>query len=365
MREVLEQLKRYVAVRSLSKDESALAEIVIQDLRELGLQVRRSGNNVWCEIGDVPRPRLLLNSHMDTVPAGEGWSRDPWTPALIDDRLYGLGANDAKGCVVSMMNAVRAWAARVHRGEKLGGTIVLALTAEEENSGAGLSTILEQLRPVDAALVGEPTDLVPMIAQRGLLILRCMARGRTSHPANTPATDTNAIHRAARAIAKIESFDWGPPHPQLGRAHAHVTEMRGGVARNVVPDLCEFTIDIRTTPMERHEALHARLANALAPCEVHVHSQRLTPIETPADHAIVRAIGRALPAALPAGSPAMSDMVFLSGIPAVKIGPGHSPRSHTPDEYIRVDELRAGVAAYEAIIREYFALHALDSGGRL
>jgi acetylornithine deacetylase len=363
MTDVVQRLQRYVATRSLSKQEDALADLVCADLREAGLTPEREGNNVWCTVGDASRPRLLLNSHLDTVPPGDGWSRDPWTPTRIDNRIYGLGANDAKGCGVGMLTATLALKAAIDRGERIGGTVVLALTAEEENTGAGLGTVLDRLRPLDAALVGEPTELVPMIAQRGLLILRGVARGRTSHPANTPGTDTNAIYAAAAAIQRIRDFDWGPVHLQLGRPHAHVTLIQGGVARNVVPDQCEFFVDIRTTPLESHESLYERLAAAIAPCELHIHSKRLTPIDTPADAAIVRAVCTALPGAKPAGSPAMSDMVFLSGIPSVKIGPGSSPRSHTPDEFIGADELEAGAAAYERIARAYFALFEREQTG--
>lgn len=358
MNDLVERLKRYVAIPSLSKHESALADQVQRELVDAGLTVLRSGNNVWCEIGDAPRPRLLLNSHLDTVPAGGAWSRYPWTPTEIDGRIYGLGANDAKGCATAMIAATLSALQLLRAGGALGGTLVLALTAEEENTGAGLNTIVDRLRPIDAALVGEPTDLVPMTAQRGLLILRAVANGRTGHPANTPMNDgANAIFAAADAIQALQSFDWGPAHPRLGRAHAHVTQIAGGVARNVVPDACEFYIDIRTTPIESHDALHARLAAAL-PCELHTHSKRLVPVETPANSPIVQAVLRALPGAQPGGSRAMSDMVFLAGIPTVKIGPGHSPRSHTPDEFINAAELEAGARAYENIVLGYFGAAA-------
>ena len=191
------------------------------------------------------------------------------------------------------------------------------------------------------------------------MILRGVARGRTSHPANTPNGSTNAIHLAARAIAALERFDWGPTHPKLGRCHAHVTMINGGIARNVVPDTCEFWIDIRTTPLESHAHLFTRLSAALH-CELHVHSDRLNPFETADHEPIVQAALKTLPGTRTTGSPAMSDMVFLTGIPAVKIGPGQSPRSHTPDEYIEIAKLEAGAAAYKRIVMGYFAARSLD-----
>lgn len=360
---MIERLARYVSIQSVSGQETALADAACADLAAAGIAVERSENNIWCTIGDAPRPRLMFNSHLDTVPPGNGWPHDPWTPQIADGRISGLGANDAKGCVVAYIEAALRLHAALRRGEKLGGTIVLALTAEEETSGRGLSTILEKLAPLDAALVGEPTDLTPMIAQRGLLILRCTARGRTAHPANTPpAGAENAITRAAEDLQRLATFDWGPAHPLLGRCHAHPTVIQGGLARNVIPDSCEFTLDIRSTPLETHEALTARLRAALQ-SDIHVHSQRLVPIQTNPDALIVRAVRRALPERPPAGSPAMSDMVYLTGIPAVKIGPGHSPRSHTPGEFLRLEELTAGAQAYERIAREYFGLAAAEGVG--
>ncbi len=357
---MIERLRQLVETKSLSREEDEIADLVSRMLHDAGLDVQREGNNVWCTVGDRERPRLLLNSHLDTVPPGEGWTADPWTLREVDGRLVGLGANDAKGCVTALIEAVLAIRQRLDAGAALGGTVVLALTAEEENTGAGLGTVLDRLGPLDAGIVGEPTDLTPMIAQRGLLILRCIAGGRSAHPANTPPeVAENAIVTAARDIARLSDFDWGATHTQLGRCHANVTTMTGGVARNVIPDRCEFTLDIRTTPLEDHASLTRRLA-AVLESELVVHSDRLVPIGTAPTAAIVRAVSRALPEAVPAGSPAMSDMVFLNGIPAVKIGPGHSPRSHTPNEYIRPEELRAGAAAYEEIIRAYFAEAATE-----
>ncbi len=350
---MIETLGQLVSIRSVSRQEHAAADFVATVLRQAGLEVQRAGNNVWCEVGDAPRPRLLLNSHLDTVPPGNGWSADPWTPRREDGRVIGLGANDAKGCVTAMIAAATRIGAAIQRGTRFGGTLVLALTAEEEISGQGLATILGHLRPLDAALVGEPTGLTPMIAQRGLLVLRGIARGHTRHPANTPLeTADNAIQNAADDLRRLRDFDWGGAHPLLGRCHGHVTRIGGGVANNVIPDACEFTLDIRTVPTETHAALFDRLRAALA-SELVIHSERLEPIETSPDTPIVQAVLRALPGSKPAGSPAMSDMVFLRGVPAVKFGPGQSVRSHTPDEYLTDVELQAGADAYERVALEY------------
>ncbi len=350
----IESLVQLCAIPSVSRAEDAIATWVADWLTSVGLRVSREGNNVWCEMGDRAKPRLLLNSHLDTVPPGSGWTGDPWTPRPCDGRVTALGTNDAKGCVCAMVHTVLGLHAHMQQGLPLGGTVVLALTAEEEISGQGLGTVLPRLGTIDAALVGEPTGLVPMTAQRGLLILRLLARGHAGHPAHiAPGKDTNAIHVAASDIVALKSFPWGPTHPLLGDCHAHVTQIQGGIARNVIPDTCEMYVDVRTTPLQPHQPTVERLRAALK-SEVHVHSDRLVPIETATDAVIVQAVRDALPCAIPTGSPAMSDMVFLSGIPSVKIGPGQPQRSHTADEFILEDELKAGVGAYASIVRTYF-----------
>ncbi len=352
---MLELLAELVRIPSVSGSEDAIADFVQQQLESLGLHVRRDGRNVWAELGDAQRPRLLFNSHLDTVPPAEGWPHDPWQPQIEAGRLSGLGANDAKGCVCAILEAAARLKRRIDAGERLGGTVVVALTCEEETTGAGLSETLPKLRPIDAAIVGEPTSLVPMIAQRGLLILRVEHRGRAAHPANvTPEQAANAVVQAADDIVQLRGFDWGPGHPLLGEPHGHVTKIEGGRALNAIPDACRFWIDVRTTPAETHDTLIERLRRHLRG-ELCVHSKRLEPVETPADAAIVRAVLRALPGRAPAGSATMSDMVFLRGIPAVKIGPGDSQRSHTAGEYVTRAELEAGAAAYERIALEYMS----------
>ena len=163
-------------------------------------------------------------------------------------------------------------------------------------------------------------------------------------------------HPAAEDVLRLREFDWGPIHPRLGRAHGNVTTIRGGIAHNVIPDTCQYCLDVRTTPLEPHPALYARLKAHLR-SDLSVRSDRLVPIETPEDSPIVKA-ACAASGNKPQGSATMSDMVFLAGIPAVKIGPGQSNRSHTRDEYILEAELIDGAAAYGRIIRSYFAAAA-------
>ncbi len=229
--------------------------------------------------------------------------------------------------------------------------MVFAFTAEEETGGQGISTILKDLGPLDAAVVGEPTNLQACGAQRGMLILKCIARGRSAHVAHSSIAD-NAIHKAARDISKLSAMAF-PGHPLLGAAKAQVTQMTGGLARNQVPDTCEFFVDLRTTPNLDHEALAADLASQLE-SEVIIHSARYLPKATSPDQPILLAALKANGNKGPVGSHTTSDWAFLGDLPTVKIGPGDTHRSHQPNEYLTRPELDAGVDCYLKLIHNFF-----------
>ncbi len=340
-------LQRLVAEASVSGQEGPLAGQVQALLEERGIAVRREGNNLWFEVG-TGTPRLLLNSHLDTVPPCAGWSGNPWEAAWTEDRLVGLGANDAKGCVAALL-----WTALgLAEAPPTHGTAVFALTAEEESGGAGMSVLRERLGTLDAAVVGEPTGLQVCAAQRGMLILRCLARGQGAHAAHAQLGE-NAIHKAARDIARLELFRF-EGHPLLGASRPQVTQIGGGLARNQVPDACEFFIDLRTTPNLDHAELARFFASQLE-SEVQVHSDRYRAMATEADQPIVQAALAAAGAVGPVGSATTSDWVFLGGLPTVKAGPGDTHRSHRPDEYLLRSELHRGAAFYRALIDGYFS----------
>ena len=344
-------LHQLVSIASLSGNETAIADAVAARVQGLGLQVHRQGHNLWFEVGQGG-PRLLVNSHLDTVKASEGWDTDPVVPTWKGDRLYGLGSNDAKGCVTAMLCAAEALAEAT---STFPGTAVFAFTAEEENGGLGLATILEQLLPLDAALVGEPTGLQPVIAQRGMLLLKCTAHGESAHVAHARLGE-NAIHKAARDIAKLSAMTF-EGHPLLGEARPQVTQVQGGLTRNQVPDCCEFFIDLRTTPNLDQAALAQQIQGELE-SEVRVHSGRYLPKATDALHPIAQAALSASGQSGFVGSHTTSDWAFLGPLPTVKVGPGDTHRSHRPNEYLTRKELEDGVAFYTKAIRSYFALAA-------
>jgi acetylornithine deacetylase len=347
-----ELLTLLVGTPSVSGQEGPLADLLQALLEARGFTVQRSGHNLWFTFGRPGGPRLLLNSHLDTVPPCADWEGDPFTPVWHGTRLQGLGANDAKGCVAALLLAAFELAEQALDGE-----VVVALSAEEETGGQGLATILGQLGRFDGAVVGEPTGLRVCAAQRGLLVLKATARGQGGHVAHAQMLGTeNAIHKAARDIAKIAALDF-PAHPLLGTQKAQVTQISGGLRRNQVPDACEFFIDLRTSPDQDHEALAARFQSQLE-SEVAIHSQRYLPKGTDPAHPIVRAALQAAGKAGPVGSGTTSDWAFLGDLPAVKVGPGDTFRSHSPNEYLTLQELEAGAAFYAALVPVFFKLQA-------
>lgn len=340
-------LRRLVATSSESGKEDAAAALLEAELSALGWAPKRVGRSVYAVLGSGG-PTLLLSSHIDTVPVGEGWTVPPLEGLLKDGRVYGRGANDAKGCLTAMVLG----AAAAFSKDAPAGTVVLSASCEEETTNSGIAEVLPHLPKPDAAVVGEPTGLAPAVAQKGLLLLEVTAQGRAAHAAW--GGGENAVTKAARDVLALESISFDRSHPALGLPSLQVTQIHGGERHNVIPDRCKLVVDIRTTPSYAPEEL-VGLVQARVGGSVSVRSQRLTAVDTPPSHPVVRA-AVAAGGRQPFGSPTVSDWAYLKGLPAVKVGPGDSRRSHTPDEYLEVAELEEGVVFYERLIREYFNL---------
>ena len=344
MKRYIELLERLIGTPSYSRQEEQTAELLAGCLSRAGVrEVHRSGNNVWAynREFDPQRPTILLNSHHDTVKPNSGWSRDPFIPTIEEGRLYGLGSNDAGGSVVSLT------AAFLHfyevRGMKY--NLCLALTAEEEVSGQnGIESILPQLGELDFAIVGEPTGMELAIAERGLMVLDCVARGRAGHAARDEGE--NAIYKAIRDIEWFRTYRFPRESALFGGVKMSVTIVSAGTQHNVVPAECRFTVDIRIPDGYTNEEVLA-IVREHVESEVSARSTRLRPSYIDPSHPIVTA-GRAL-GRHTYGSPTMSDQALLP-IPSLKMGPGDSARSHSADEFIGLDEIRTGIEQYIAML---------------
>lgn len=348
-----------VSIPSLSFEERAAADFVERHARRSGgVEVGRLDDNVWIGLGDGGDV-LLLASHLDVVPPSVDHPYPPFEPTRVGERIYGRGAVDAKASGAAMLQAVLDLAAEGFRPR---GRVVVALTACEET---GAYNGLEHLRrevfgtalpPVTAAIVGEPTELKPCLAQKGLLILTATAHGRAAHAARAHL-GTNALTAAARDLLKVNDFTFERSDALLGAPTVTATLIEGGVAKNSVPDRCTFTLDVRSTPAYTHAEL-ATLFDDVLESEVAVYSDRLVPCRTEPDARIARAVGGALDHlrldADPFGSPTTSDWIFLHDVPAVKLGPGRSELSHTADEHVTVGQLTRAVEVYRQTILRYF-----------
>jgi acetylornithine deacetylase len=348
--EILALHRAITAIRSVSGEEAALAGFLGDLLRRNGLPVSRIGNSLLATLGRGPV--LLLDTHLDTVPPVPGWTRDPWDVDVVDGKVFGLGANDAKASVAAMTVAFLAF-----REAELPFTLALALVEQEETRGLGTENVLAELArrdtPPVAAVVGEPTGLDLAVAQKGLLILELVARGDSCHAAHAAALGAaNAVRRLAHDLVALEAVDFGPPHPRLGPITLEPTQLRAGMARNVVPGEATAVLDVRITPALGRGEVVERIARTVSG-EVRVLSDRLVPRETSEGSALVAAALAARPEARLFGSATLSDMVFMEGVPALKCGPGRTERSHTPDEFVLEEEVLDGARFYTRLVRAW------------
>jgi acetylornithine deacetylase len=347
----LKLLTDLVAIPSVSGDELAIAEFVEQTARGWNLDVVRDETSVRVEVsGFGPGACLALVSHLDTVPAGSGWTREPFMPVIEGTRLYGRGSGDAKASVAAMLLAARDLA---ERGRPEAGRVLVVLGYGEETKHTSMEQAVDRIGQVDAAIIGEPTNLDLAVAQRGLMMVDLVARGEQGHAAYAGnGVQANAAVLLAYDLVKLGSLFAERVHPVLGGVTATPTMLEAGVSRNVTPPVAKAVLDVRSTPDWSHAEIVERLRGSLA-SDVVVRSQRLVPCETPEGSRLLPAAARVRPEARQFGSPTCSDWVFLRHADAVKCGPGTSRRSHTADEYVDLPEVGAARAFYADVAREY------------
>ncbi len=337
--QAVELLKSLISTSSFSKEEDQTAAIIAVFLKAKGVKIYTKGNNVWAynKYFDAAKPTILLNSHHDTVRPNKSYTRNPFSPDIEDGKLYGLGSNDAGGALVSLISAFLYF----YDQQNLKYNIALAATAEEENSGnGGLESIIPDLGNLDFAIVGEPTFMDLAIAEKGLLVLDCVAKGKSGHAAREEGE--NAIYKALKDISWFQTYRFDKVSESLGPIKMSVTIINAGTQHNVVPDTCQFTVDVRVTDVYTNEEVIAKIRECVA-CEVIPRSVRLKPSSIPKEHLIVQT-GIAL-SKKTYGSPTTSDQALLN-IPSLKCGPGDSGRSHTADEYIYLKEIEEGIEGY-------------------
>jgi acetylornithine deacetylase len=350
----VELLRELVAIPSVSGEEAEVARFVEARAHAWGLSPVLDEAGVSVRVpGKAKGATLALVSHLDVVPPGTGWSRDPFTPVIEGGRLYGRGSGDAKASVAAMLCAANDVA---ERGGPERGDLLLLFGLGEETRHTTMPALVGRAGSVDAAVVGEPTDLDLAVAQRGLMMVDLVARGDQRHAgrAGDDGPFTNALTALARDLVRLDTLFRENPHPTLGHPTVTPTMVEAGVSRNVTPPFARAVLDVRSTPLWDHAALADGLRQALE-SDVVVTSDRLVPCETPAGSRLLAAAAALLPGARQYGSPTCSDWVFLRHVDAVKCGPGTSARSHTPDECVDLAQVSAARRFYAALAGAYLA----------
>lgn len=330
---------------SFSGEEEGTANLIEVFLKNAGVVFKRDQNNIWAVNEDFDESKLsiLLNSHHDTVKPNKGYSRDPYKGEVIDGKLYGLGSNDAGGCLVSLITTF----VHFYKRKDLRYNLVLLASAEEENSGNhGIRSMMPLLPEIDFAIIGEPTLMHLAIAEKGLLVLDCYAHGSAGHAAHIRGD--NAIYKAMEAINWFETFKFPKVSETLHDTKMTVTQIEAGSQHNVVPATCHFVVDIRVNDLYSNKEV-LKIIKDNVEVEVKERSLNLNSSSISREHNIVLAglsLGRKI-----YGSPTLSDQVNLS-CPSLKLGPGDSLRSHTADEFIYEQEIVEGIELYIKILKE-------------
>jgi acetylornithine deacetylase len=331
-------LQQLIAIPSFSKEENVLVDFLERYIEIKGYTVSRKENNVWIlSTGfDSNRPTILLNSHIDTVKPASGWVHQPFSPKIENNKLYGLGSNDAGASVVCLLSAFIYLTQQTQTYN-----LIFAATAEEEISGKnGLESLLMELPRIDFAIVGEPTKMHLAVAEKGLMVLDCLVSGKAGHAARNEGV--NAIYKALSDITWFMTYQFPKKTDLLGPVKMTVTQINAGTQHNVVPDKCTFVVDVRSNEMYSNNEILAEI-NKHVSCDVQARSTRLSSTATPLNHPIVirgLELNRSM-----FGSPTLSDQSLMP-FPSMKMGPGDSARSHTADEYIALAEIEEAIDIY-------------------
>ncbi|PIF02249.1 MAG: acetylornithine deacetylase [Draconibacterium sp.] len=345
MQKYIDLLKKLISTPSFSKEEENAAQIIRNFLNSEEIPFSSVENNTWaiCENFDKNKPSVLLNSHIDTVRPAKGYTLNPFEPLEVGDKLYGLGSNDAGGPLVALL----ATFIHFYKREDLPFNLIFAATAEEEISGKqGLEIVMPKIAPIDFAIVGEPTRMELAIAEKGLLVLDCYARGKSGHAAREEGE--NAIYKAIKDIEKLRCFQFDKVSDVLGAVKISVTQIEAGTQHNVVPDSCHFVVDIRTNEHYTNKKA-ATIIDNLIESEVKPRSVRLNSSGISAHHPFAKLVkNKGIPIY---GSPTTSDQAIMKFL-SVKMGPGDSARSHSADEYINMSEIFAGIKQYINLLED-------------
>jgi acetylornithine deacetylase len=343
--DAIKLLQQLIAIPSYSKEEAGTADCIVDFLEKKHIKTERIGHNIIArnKYFSKEKKSLLLNSHHDTVKPNKNYTRDPFSPIIEDGKLYGLGSNDAGGALVALLTTFLYF----YEDNNLPYNIIFIASAEEEISGKnGIELALTLTENISFAIVGEPTKMQMAVAERGLMVVDCEAKGIAGHAARKEGE--NALYKAISDIQWIQSYRFDKVSDLLGETSMSVTVIEtDNKQHNVVPASCKFVIDVRCNELYTFEEIIDWLKKNLK-SEVMPRSMRLRSTSISLEHPLVHA-GISMGSAY-YGSPTTSDKALMP-FPALKMGPGDSARSHTADEFIYLEEIRAGIEMYVELIK--------------
>lgn len=345
--EAITLLKNLIETPSFSSEEDKTALLIENWFTQNNIPFERENNNVWAfnKHFDKTKPTLLLNSHHDTVKPNQGFTNDPFEAIVKDGKLFGLGSNDAGGCLVSLI----ATFTHFYSNENLPYNIVMVASAEEESSGKnGLNSVLKHLPELECAIIGEPTLMQLAVAEKGLLVLDIIVKGTASHAAHD--NPDNPIYNAIPVIEWFKNYQFEKKSDVLGPVKMTVTQVSAGKQHNVVPAECHLVVDIRVNDRYSNQEILETVRKNLT-AEVNPRSMHLNASSIPITHGLVQAgiaLGRTT-----YGSPTLSDQSVLS-CKSLKLGPGDSLRSHSANEFIFINEIEEGIQLYIKILSDFF-----------
>lgn len=337
-------LKRLIATPSVSRDEEKAADIMMEEIENYGFSPIRDGNNIWITDPEMrdDHPTLLLNAHIDTVKPVASWTRDPFSPDIEGDTLYGLGSNDCGGGLVSLLQAFRFLVTK----PRLYNLVYLASCEEEVSGINGIRRVIDKLPHIDVAIVGEPTGMEPAVAEKGLMVIDMTAHGKSGHAAR--GEGINAIYEALDDMLWVREYKFDRVSDFLGPTVMNLTVVNSGTQHNVIPDECRMVIDVRSNEnYDNEEIFYFIDEHTKSDCKA--RSFHLRSSHIPLDHPLVKrliAMGKH-----PFGSPTLSDQALMPW-QSLKLGPGQSSRSHSADEYIRISEIEDAIGTYIRLIEE-------------
>lgn len=338
--EAIELLKRLIETESFSSEEDQTALHIESWFKNHSIDYKRTKNNVWAinKYYEEGKPTLLLNSHHDTVKPNSAYTNNPFEAIIKDGKLYGLGSNDAGGCLVSLIATFTYFC----NYKDLKYNLILVASAEEESSGPnGLNSMLKIIPKIDVAIVGEPTLMNLAVAEKGLVVFDAVVEGTPSHAAHP--NDNNAIYNSIKVLEWFKNFNFEKGSDSLGDVKLTVTQISAGSQHNVVPADVKLVIDVRVNDAYSNNEVAKILQENAPVTSIIPRSLRLNSSSIPVNHDLVKAgiaMGRTT-----YGSPTLSDQAVLT-CPSLKLGPGDSTRSHSADEFIYVKEIEEGIKIY-------------------